>query len=144
MQTTFFFYLERFLKKLADDQCYLITKGSIYHIKHLSTQPFTMGVAWPEIARLMEVSIMFNSCTYCLLTLYDRYNRLCSMERWHNVLEKYPRENTSGYLKKYWKEHRLACVNFGAFAILILNKDTIFWYSDLVENFKKIEVGNCC
>ena len=28
------FYLERFLKKLADDQCSSITKGSIYHIKH--------------------------------------------------------------------------------------------------------------
>ncbi len=33
IQTTFF-YLERFLKKLADDQCFSITKGSIYHIKH--------------------------------------------------------------------------------------------------------------
>ncbi len=28
------FYLGRFLKKLADDQCSSITKGSIYHIKH--------------------------------------------------------------------------------------------------------------
>ncbi len=33
MQTTFF-YFERFLKKLADDQNSSITKGSIYHIKH--------------------------------------------------------------------------------------------------------------
>ncbi len=32
MQTTFF-YLERFLKKLADDQCSSITKGSITYIK---------------------------------------------------------------------------------------------------------------
>ena len=28
------FYLRRFLKKLADDQCSSKTKGSIYHIKH--------------------------------------------------------------------------------------------------------------
>ncbi len=32
------FYLERFLKKLADDQLFSsITKGSIYHIKHVHT-----------------------------------------------------------------------------------------------------------
>ena len=43
MQTTFF-YLGRFLKKLADDQCFLISKGSIDHIKHMSIQPFTMDV----------------------------------------------------------------------------------------------------
>ncbi len=34
MQSTFF-YLGRFLKKLSDDQCSSITKGSIYHIKHM-------------------------------------------------------------------------------------------------------------
>ncbi len=39
MQTTFF-YLERFLKKLADDQCSYITKGSIYHIKHYVNTTF--------------------------------------------------------------------------------------------------------
>ncbi len=36
VQTTFF-YFEKFLKKLADDQCISITdmtEGSIYHIKH--------------------------------------------------------------------------------------------------------------
>ena len=33
MQTTFF-YLGRFLKKFADDQCSSIPKDSIYHIKH--------------------------------------------------------------------------------------------------------------
>ena len=52
-------YLRRFLKKLADDQCPSRTKGSIYSIKHISIQPFTMGVDWPEIERLMEVSICF-------------------------------------------------------------------------------------
>ncbi len=71
MQTTFF-SLGRFLKKLADDQCSSITKGSIYHIKHIDIQPFIMGVDWPEIGRLMEASIMFDICTYCLVTLYGR------------------------------------------------------------------------
>ncbi len=36
MQTTFF-YLGRFLKKIADDQSFSISKGSIYHIKHVHT-----------------------------------------------------------------------------------------------------------
>ncbi len=43
IQTTFF-YLGRFLKKLADDQFSSVIKGSIYHIKHMPMQPFTMGV----------------------------------------------------------------------------------------------------
>ncbi len=47
MQTTLF-YLERFLKELAADQCSSITKGSIYHIKFkhksIHVHPFTMGV----------------------------------------------------------------------------------------------------
>ena len=43
MQITFF-YLGRFLKKLSGDQCSSTTEGSIYHIKHLSMHPFTMGV----------------------------------------------------------------------------------------------------
>ncbi len=66
MQTTFF-YLERFLKKLADDHCSSITKGSIYHVKHMYVQPFTTVVDWPEIGRLMEVSSMFYICRYCVL-----------------------------------------------------------------------------
>ncbi len=67
IQTTFF-YLERFVKKLADDRWSSITKGSIYHLKHKSIQPFNMGVD----GCFMEVSIMFNIFTYCILTLYDR------------------------------------------------------------------------
>ncbi len=58
IQTTFF-HPGRFMKKLADDQCFSPIKGSIYHIKHTSIQPFTMGVDLPEIGCLMEVSIMF-------------------------------------------------------------------------------------
>ncbi len=54
IQTTFF-YRWRFLKKLADDQCSSITKGSIYHIniKYMSMQTFTMGVDWLEIGCLI-------------------------------------------------------------------------------------------
>ncbi len=48
MQTTFF-YIERFLKKLADDQNSSINKGSIYQIKHMYIQPFTTVVDRPEI-----------------------------------------------------------------------------------------------
>ena len=66
MQTTFF-YLGKFLKKSTDDQCSPRTKDSIYHIKHMSIQPFTMGVDWPEIGRLVEVSIMLDICTYWVL-----------------------------------------------------------------------------
>ncbi len=36
--------LGKFLKKLADDQCTSITKGSIYYIKHMYIQPFSMEV----------------------------------------------------------------------------------------------------
>ena len=43
MQATFF-YLGKFLKKLADDQCSSITKGSIYYMKHMNIQHFSMGV----------------------------------------------------------------------------------------------------
>ncbi len=71
MQATFF-YLGRFLKKLADDQCSSITKGSVYHIKHIYIQPFTTVVDWPEIWCLMEVSTMFYICRYCVFTWCGR------------------------------------------------------------------------
>ena len=75
MQTTFL-PLGRSLKKLADDQCYSISKGSIYQIKHTckSIQLFTMWLDWREIARLVEVSIMIDICTYCVFTLNGRYD----------------------------------------------------------------------
>ncbi len=38
-----FICLERFLNKLADDQCSSITKGSIYHIKHVHTTFYQVG-----------------------------------------------------------------------------------------------------
>ncbi len=71
MQTTFF-YLGRFLTKLADDQCSSITKGSIYHIKHMYIHPFTTVVDWLEIGSLMEVSAMFYICRYCVFAWNGR------------------------------------------------------------------------
>ena len=44
-----FLYLDRFLKKLVNDQCSSITKGSIYCITHMSIQLFIVGVDWSEI-----------------------------------------------------------------------------------------------
>ena len=61
IQTTFF--LGRFLKKLADDHFCSITKDSIYHIKYMSIQPFTMGVDWPEFG-------MFNGSIYYVWYLH--------------------------------------------------------------------------
>ena len=51
-------------------------EGSIYHIKHMSIQPFTMGVDQHEIGCLMEVSVMFDICTYtafciCMVGTYS-------------------------------------------------------------------------
>ncbi len=66
-------FLGKLLKKLADDQCSSITKGSIYHIKHRYIQPFSMEVDLPEIWSLMEVSTMFYTCTYCVITLCTRF-----------------------------------------------------------------------
>ncbi len=68
MQTAFF-YFGRLLQKLADDQYSSIPKGSIHHVKYMSIQPFTMGVDWLQIGYLMEVSVMFDICTYCVFTL---------------------------------------------------------------------------
>ncbi len=82
MQTTFF-NRGRFLKKLADDQCFSITKGSIYYIKHMYIQPnlFTTVVDWPEIWRWMEVSTMFHVFRYCVFTWYGRHNVTTYFER---------------------------------------------------------------
>ena len=69
------FCLWKFLKKLADDQCSFITKGSIYFMKHMYIQPFSMEVDWPEIW-------CFNGSIYNVLYLYilcfyfvQQYNR---------------------------------------------------------------------
>ncbi len=54
------------MKELADDQCSSITKGSIYNMNHMSIQSFTVEVDWAEIGRLMDVSIVFDICTFAL------------------------------------------------------------------------------
>ena len=46
LHTTYFLLLRKIPEELADDQCSSITKGSIYHIKHISIQPFTTGLNW--------------------------------------------------------------------------------------------------
>ena len=69
-----FFYLGRFLKKLADDQWSSTTKGSIYHTKHMYIQPLTtILVDWSEIGCLVEVSAMVYICRYCIFTWYSRF-----------------------------------------------------------------------
>ncbi len=60
MQSTFF-CLGKYLKKLADDQRFSITKEGIYHIKHMHIQPFTAVVDWPVL--------MFNGSIYYVLYL---------------------------------------------------------------------------
>ncbi len=61
-QTTFF-YLGKFLKKLADNQCSSITKGSIYHIKH----DYVHKTFYP-IRRLTR-NLTFNGSIYYVLYL---------------------------------------------------------------------------
>ncbi len=73
---TTFFYLGRFVKKLADDHCSSILK-TVYTISNImSIQPFKMGMDWTEIARLMEVSFIFNICRFCVFTWYGRALKL--------------------------------------------------------------------
>ena len=70
MQSTFFFCLGKFLKWWAHHQSSFITKRSIYYIKHMYIQSFSMEVDWWEIWCQMEVSTMFYICTCCILTLW--------------------------------------------------------------------------
>ncbi len=57
METTFF-YRGRFPKKVADDQCSSITKGSIYHIKHTYIQSFTTV---PTVMDLREICCLMEA-----------------------------------------------------------------------------------
>ena len=61
---TIFFYLGRFLKKLADDQCSSITKSSIYHCKHIIHTTFYHS---NELTR----NLMFNGNIYYVLYFVD-------------------------------------------------------------------------
>ena len=67
-----YFLLPKIPEEIADDHCSSITKGSTYHIKHMSIEPFTVGVDRAEIWHLMEVSTMFYICRYCVFTQYGR------------------------------------------------------------------------
>ena len=53
---------------IADDQSSSIAKESIYYIKHMYIQPFSMEVDWQE-KHSMDVSTMFYICRYCVFTL---------------------------------------------------------------------------
>ncbi len=56
------------MKGLADDQSSSITKGSIYYIKKMYMQPFSMEKGWSEIWCLMKVST--NTMFYIKLCFY--------------------------------------------------------------------------
>ncbi len=67
-----FFCLGKFQKWWADNQSSSIYKGSIYYIKHMYIQPFSMELDWREIWHQMDVSTMFYNCRYCIFTLWGR------------------------------------------------------------------------
>ena len=80
---TIFFNLGRFLKKLADDQCSSITKGSIYHVICTYIQPFTIAVDWPQCFIFADTEFLPGAAELvnysCLLTIILRsymYNDL--------------------------------------------------------------------
>ncbi len=59
IQTTFFFYLGRFLKKLAEDQCSLMITTVATMSNIMSKQPCTMhGSGLTRNWTLMEVSVV--------------------------------------------------------------------------------------
>ena len=73
------FFLVEILQKWADDQFPFISKGSIYYIKHVQIQLFSIGVEWGEIiVCLMKVSAMPYKCTYCLFTSFGKFKGIYS------------------------------------------------------------------
>ena len=81
-QTTLF-CRGKFPKKLADDQCSSITRGSIFYIKYVYIQPFRMGVDWPEIWCLMKYLLCFifahTAFLLCGADLMEDTNRMISL-----------------------------------------------------------------
>ena len=72
LHTNYFLLPWKIPEELADNQCSSINKSSIYHIKQVNLQLFTMGVTSIDqklYVKLKEVSIMYVFCTYCLSTL---------------------------------------------------------------------------
>ncbi len=78
-----FFCLGKFLMWLADDQSSSITKGSIYYIKHMYIQPFSMEVDWWEICIKWKYLQCFIFVDTVFFTLWGGYIALsfliCSM-----------------------------------------------------------------
>ena len=74
MQSTFF-YLGRFIKKLADHQCSSITKGSIYHFKH------NVHTAFYHSSELTR-NLMFNGSISCFM-FADTVYLVKQMCTWH-------------------------------------------------------------
>ncbi len=69
-----FLWLEKFLKKYTNDQCSSITKGSIYHMKHMYKQSFSMGVDWPEIKHLNLVCCTFAHTAFLLCGQFNQFH----------------------------------------------------------------------
>ena len=88
LHTNYFLLPWKIPKKLAVDQCSSITKSSIY-ILNMSIRPFTTRVDGPEIGHLglIEVSIMFYICTYCVFILFSRIGKklLSVAQIWTNL-----------------------------------------------------------
>ncbi len=76
MQTTFF-YLDRFMKKLADNQFSSITKGRIFYtcMKHNVYTTFNLSSGLTRKC-VMEVFTMLYICRYCVFTWYGRISWL--------------------------------------------------------------------
>ena len=55
-----------------DDQCSLISKGSIYYVKLMSIQPFTMGVDWRGIGHNGRC-FTFAHAVFLLFTADNKY-----------------------------------------------------------------------
>ncbi len=66
-------YILSFTLENSRKRSMLVNNWSSNHIKHISIQAFTMGVDWLKIWRLLEVSTMFDICTYCVFTLYGSH-----------------------------------------------------------------------
>ncbi len=90
-----FFYLGRFLKKLADDRCTWITKGSIYHVKHMSIQPFYHGLTWNWA--FYGSTYMFDICAYCVFTLYGSKTPYGQLVAWLSHLTIWSNGHSSSY-----------------------------------------------
>ncbi len=70
MHTTFY-YLREFLDKLAKDQCSSLLK-TVSTTSNMCIQPLLWECIDLIIACGMDVSVIFDICTYCFCILYNR------------------------------------------------------------------------